>query len=188
MADRYLTPVGVAIIVAMVALLMPIHAVAQGGSGSRDDWATPQTPWGDPDLQGVWTTDWERSVPFERPTELGERAELTAEEIAARAEGEAISLADDRNTRPKRSGSTEAGPEHWYEFGREVSPRTSLIVDPPDGRIPPLTFGAQARQIDPRTRLGFVGGSMTDGPYNGPEDLPPGGPVHHTGLSPDLGA
>ena len=46
-------------------------------------------PWGDPDLQGVWTTDWERSVPFERSTEFGDRAELTAEEIAERAGEEA---------------------------------------------------------------------------------------------------
>ena len=150
---------------------MPSWAVAQAGPSSRDDRTNPRTPWGDPDLQGVWTTDWERSVQFERPTDLGERAELTAEEIATRAEGEAISLSDDRDARPQRTGSTEAGPEHWYEFGKETSSRTSLIIDPPDGRIPSLTLGAQARQIDPRTPLGFVGGSMTDGPYNGPEDL-----------------
>ena len=167
MADRRLTPAGVGIIVATIALLTPVYAAAQGGSGSRDDWTTPRMPWRDPDLQGVWTTDWERSVPFERPTEFGERAELTAEEIAARAEREEAALADDG---PRREGSTSP-PEHWYEFGKDVSPRTSLVVDPPDGRIPPLTLGAQARQVDPTTRLGFVGGSMTDGPYNGPEDL-----------------
>ena len=88
MANRYLTPLGVAVIVATIALLIPVHAAAQGGSGSRDDWTASRTPWGDPDLQGVWTTDWERSVPFERPDEFGERAELTAEEIATRAESE----------------------------------------------------------------------------------------------------
>ena len=171
MANRYLTPLGVAVIVATIALLIPVHAAAQGGSGSRDDRTASRTPWGDPDLQGVWTTDWERSVPFERPDEFGERAELTAEEIATRAEAETTSLADNKETRPQRTGSTEAGPEHWYEFGKEVSSRTSLVVEPPDGRIPSLTLGAQARQIDPTTRLGFVGGSMTDGPYDGPEDL-----------------
>jgi len=171
MANRYLMPLGAAFIVTTLALLLPIHTAAQTGSSSRDDWTAPRTPWGDPDFEGVWTTDWERSVPFERPTEFGNRAELTAEEIAARAETESKSLADDPETRPKRDGSTEAGPEHWYEFGKEVSSRTSLVVDPPDGHLPSLTLGAQARRIDPATRLGFVGGSMTDGPYNGPEDL-----------------
>ena len=171
MVDRSLSPVGVAVIVATVALLVPVHAAAQGGAGSRDDWMTPRTPWGDPDLQGVWTTDWERSVPLERPAEFGEQTELTAEEIAARAEREAVSLADNKEIRQPRPESTGAGPEHWYEFGKVTSPRTSLVIDPPDGRIPSLTLGAQARQIDPSTRLGFVGGSMGGGPYNGPKDL-----------------
>ena len=170
MAHRHLTPLGVAVILATIALLIPAHAAAQAGSGSRDDSTTLRTPWGDPDLQGVWTTDWERSVPLERPTELGERTELTAEEIAVRARGEEIALADDKDTR-RASNSTGAAAEHWYEFGKQISPRTSLIVDPPDGRIPPQTLGAQTRQIEPSTRLGWVGGSFDDGPFDGPKDL-----------------
>ena len=172
MADRHLTPVGVvAAIAVVIALSVPALTAAQGASGARDDWTTPRTSWGDPDLEGVWTTDWERSVPFERPDEYGERAELTAEEIAARAGQEANSLADSKETRRARPGDPEAGPEHWYEFGKHTSPRTSLIVDPPNGKMPPLTLGAQTRQIEPSTRLGFVGGSMGGGPFNGPEDL-----------------
>ena len=170
MAVRHLTQLGAAVILATIALLIPAHAAAQAESGSRDDWTTPRTPWGDPDLQGVWTTDWERSVPLERSTELGERAELTAEEIAVRAQDEETALADDKDTR-RPSRSTGAAAEHWYEFGKEVSARTSLVVDPPDGRIPPLTLGAQTRQIEPSTRLGFVGGSFNDGPFDGPTDL-----------------
>ena len=169
MADRHLAPLGVAVILATIALLIPAPAAAQAESGSRDGWTTPRTPWGAPDLQGVWTTDWERSVPLERPTEFGERAELTPEEIAERAEREKTALADDRETR--QSSGTGAAAEHWYEYGKEISPRTSLVVDPPDGRIPPLTLGGQTREIDPSTRLGFVGGSFNDGPWDRPEDL-----------------
>ena len=171
MANRHLSPLGVAVILAAITLLIPAHVAAQPGSGSRDNNTTPRTPWGDPDLQGVWTTDWERSVPFERPTEFGEQEELTPEEIASRAEREEIALADEKDTRRARPGSPGAGPEHWYEFGKETSPRTSLVVDPPDGRLPPLTLGAQTRQIDPSTRVPFAGGSQSGGPFNGPEDL-----------------
>ena len=160
---RYLTPVGIGFILVMLALLTPVYAVAQGGSGSRDDGTAPRTPWGDPDLQGVWTTDWEHGIPFERPTELGERTDLTVEELAERQQREAAGLTNER--------LTLEGPAHWYERGKRLSTRTSLVIDPPDGRIPPVTLGAQARQVDPVTRLGFVGGSFSDGPFNGPEDL-----------------
>ena len=174
MINGFLAPlriVNVVALVAALAALTPVNVAAQGAAGSRDDFTTPHTSWGDPDLQGVWTTDWERSVPFERSTDFGDRTELTAEEIAERAGQEASSLADSKDTRRSRPDDPEAGPEHWYEFGKLTSARTSLVVDPPDGKVPPLTLGAQSRQIDPSTRLGFVGGSMGGGPYNGPEDL-----------------
>ena len=171
MVDRCLAPLGLIAVVATISLLAPVHAAGQGASGSRDNWTTPRTSWGDPDLEGVWTTDWERSVPFERPTEFGERPELTPEEVAERAESESLSLVDSKETRKPRPGDPEAGPEHWYEFGKQTSARTSLVVDPSDGRVPPMTLGAQTRQVDPSTRLGFVGGSMGDGPFDGPKDL-----------------
>ena len=168
MANRCLAPAGVVVIVAAVALLVPVHAAAQNGSGSGNGWTAPRTPWGDPDLQGVWTTDWERPVPFERSTELGERVELTSEEAAERA---GLSLATSEERQKTRPLAEPVQPGIWFEFGKVISPRTSLVIDPPDGRIPPLTLGAQTRQIEPSTRLGFVGGSMGGGPYNGPEDL-----------------
>ena len=159
-----------AALAATIVLAAAAGAAAQGAAAA-DAWTTPLTPWGDPDLQGVWTTDWERSVPVERPAGFGQRADLSAAEIAARADDEARRAADDKADRNRRPDDPEAGPEHWYEFGDRVSPRTSLIVDPPDGRIPALTLGAQTRYVDPGSRLGFVGGSMGDGPFDGPEDL-----------------
>ena len=158
----------VEVIVATAVMLPPAPAAAgqDGAPAGGVRQATPRTPWGDPDLQGIWTTDWERSVPFRRPARFGERTELSAEELAGRAAHEAAYLADDKADFDRgRPGS----PMHWYEFGDRTSPRTSLIVDPPTGRIPPLTLGARARHVDPSARTVFVG--MGDGPFNGPEDL-----------------
>jgi hypothetical protein len=157
MADRHRAPC-VAVIVATFALVIPVRAVTQDGSNWRNDWTTHRTPWGDPDLQGVWTTDSEQSVPLERPAEFGNRTELTAEQLAKRVQREKQALAN-------------ASPLIPWEYDQHVSRRTSLIIDPPDGRIPAVTPGAKARAVDPRTLLGFVGGSFTAGPFNGPEDL-----------------
>jgi hypothetical protein len=130
-------------------------------------WSVPKTPWGHPDLQGIWTTDEEIGIPLERPVEFGTRAMLTDEEIAKRDE------ARKRRSEVRRPGSTGAGPEHWYEARENASRRTSLIIDPPDGRIPPLTPEGKARVVNPRTVLGFEAGvgSMGGGPFDGPEDL-----------------
>ena len=64
MMHRHLGLPGAALALAALVLLAPAGAAGQGNGG--DGWTVPQTPWGDPDLQGIWTTDWERSVPFER--------------------------------------------------------------------------------------------------------------------------
>ena len=64
-------------------------------------------------------------------------------------------------------------PVHWDEWSDKPSPRTSIIVDPPNGRIPPLTLGAQSRPPDPAAVIGFAGGSFGDGPFNGPDDYNP---------------
>ena len=128
----------------------------------------PRTPWGDPDLQGIYTTDAERSVPMERSEQFGERRELTAEELAARADAEERLARDDKHDGPPRD---ETGPKHWFEYADRPSARTSLVIDPPDGRIPPLTLGAQTRAIDPDSVLGFVGGAFDGTPLNGPEDF-----------------
>ncbi len=130
-----------------------------------------RTPWGDPDLQGVWTTDVMRPVPLQRPEELGERAELSAEEQAERAADEARLLRDDKAEVPRRE-FPDGGPSHWYEYPEDPSARTSLIIDPPNGRLPPFTQGAQLRTIDPGTQVSFFGGSYDSStPKYGPEDF-----------------
>ena len=97
----------------------------------------PRTPWGDPDLQGIWTNT--TTTPLERPEELAGRDELTDEERVARDEERA------RNAdRPPPPGQTGAYNDFWFERGLQ-SNRTSLIVEPADGLIPAYTPPAAAR-------------------------------------------
>ena len=105
-------------------------------SKSGAAWATPRTPWGDPDLQGIYTSNDNADVPVERPERFGLRKFLTDEEFTERQlQSERARRDDKAERRSLGPGLTGSGPEHWYERG-ESSRRTSLVVDPPDGRIP----------------------------------------------------
>ena len=117
------------------------------------DWKVPRTPWGEPDLQGTWSTAGELSVPFERQATYGDRQFLTDEEFEQRL---------------KQADRTFAGqgtdpPSHWIE--RSVaSRRTSFVIDPPNGRLPAMT--AEGKQ-----RLANTPRPFRDGPFNGPEEM-----------------
>jgi hypothetical protein len=100
----------------------------------------PRTAWGDPDMQGMWSYNDDVDTPFERPGNLGGKAEFGDEELAAVLADRAKRNVD---RAPTIGGETGAGPTHWYEFWNAKSVRTSKIVDPPDGRVPPLTAEAQ---------------------------------------------
>jgi hypothetical protein len=138
-----------------------ISQTSQPSSGKR--WTPPRTPWGDPDLQGVFTNTNEYATPLERPDAFaGKRLEdISAEEltrIRAAAEKEMISALP---------GGRVRGPDDWWLQNLDVSKRHQvwLVVDPPDGKIPPLTPDGQKRAAA-RVRSSFVGG-----PFDGPEDL-----------------
>jgi hypothetical protein len=169
MLSRVLAGCGV---VASLVALPPSGSLAQESrstDGSRT-WKVPRTPWGHPDLQGIWTTDAEIGVPLERPVELGDKALLTDQEFADRAKELKKKYQDDKADRRSRPGDTEAGPEHWYEGGSAVSRRTSLIIDPPNGRMPEYTAAAKTRIVPKETEINS-GGSTGKGPFDGPEDL-----------------
>jgi hypothetical protein len=105
-------------------------------------YAAARTAWGDPDFQGMWSYNDDVNTPFERPTELGSKAEFGDEELTA-------VLAERAKRNVERAatigGDTGAGPTHWYEFWNATSVRTSKIIDPADGRVPPLTADARKR-------------------------------------------
>lgn len=165
MGDRRLASAcGITALAVVFTLLGVAPVVAQApaagvaAASSSNDWSGSRTPWGHPDLQGIWTTDDEVSVPVERSEDQGERLELSEEEIAARTARRQAGL-------EQGSGQTGDGPPHWYEYGDDASTRTSFVVDPPDGRIPARTAAGDQRWEN-RNR-----GSAGGGPFNGPEDL-----------------
>ena len=122
------------IVVAAVALALLLPPPAAGQH---------RTPWGDPDLQGVWAND--VVTPLERPAELGERLELTDEELAEVAAANERRRLDDGGPRPGDPILLQGYNQFWMP-DRDVSRQTSLVVDPPDGRVPPLTPAGARRE------------------------------------------
>ena len=121
-------------------------------------WTPPRTSWGQPDLQGSWTSDSVHGVPRERPEQFAGRAFLTDAEYAERAKREEQTRQAAFNaSSPNTNGRDRA----WR--GDTTFRMTSLIVDPADGRIPPLTAEAQNRRI--------IRGTWGEGPHDGPEDF-----------------
>ena len=107
-------------------------------------WKTPRTAWGHPDIEGIWTSDDMRGVPMSRPAQFGTRAHLTDEEFTARAKQRGTARAIDN----ARTG-TFRNEEGTRDFGY-----TSMVIDPPDGRVPAITAAAQARR-SPRDQGSF---------------------------------
>ena len=124
----------VSAVVVGCALLVSPPNLAMAQSGADDGWTVPLTPWGEPDLQGVWTSA--TLTPLERPARQAGRELLTDEEAAALEQQSAASrAASDGRSAP---GSVGGYNQVWLDAGTRItgSRRTSLIVDPPDGRIP----------------------------------------------------
>jgi hypothetical protein len=153
----------------------PRPAAAQGSGSAtaaarQTRWTVPRTPWGHPDLQGIWTT--QTLTPLERPVEFGDRAFLTSEEAEAVARKAAAAVRDESQNR--RANDPGTYNSFWLENGTAVDPsrRTGLITDPPSGRIPwkpeMLAENQRARQTpatyDSWTDLDTGERCLTDGP------------------------
>ena len=135
-------------------------AVARKAAAKTKQW---QTPWGDPDLQGSWSNA--TTTPLQRPAKFAGREFLTEQERAAQ-DKESTVATDKRATPGTPEDVNGAYNGFWWDRGLSDG-RTSLIVDPPDGRIPPLTPEAKKRQAE-QARVNRTPGA---GPYNGPEDV-----------------
>ena len=164
---RHRLPIGLGrLFTALVALVVATTpAVAQ----NEDRPEPPRTSWGVPDLQGIW--DYRTATPMERPRNYGDREFLTDEEAAAYEQQFSQRLDDNRRSPGIVADVERAYNEFWYDFGSNLTEdkRTSLIVDPPNGRIPPLTEEARLRATGPnesplRERVIFRSGA------DGPED------------------
>jgi hypothetical protein len=144
-------------------------AAGRAGASAPKRSAVPRTPDGRPDLQGIW--DFRTITPMQRPTDLGDKAVLTEQE-AAEFEVKNQRNQDNREATPagvvngqaSNSDVERAYNDFWWDFGKRIvsTKRTSLVVDPPDGRIPPLTDPAQKRATSRR--------EARERPAFGPED------------------
>jgi len=152
MRHRGAAPIRAAVLVLATLSLVPVSSAEQAQTaaketGSPGNWTPPRTPDGQPDLQGVW--DYRTIAPLERPAELGTKEFFTDEE-AAKFEGEE-NKRQNRDLIDPEVGGLNYPPggvipynEFWYDRGNKLgSRRTSLIVDPPNGRLPPWTAEGQ---------------------------------------------
>ena len=144
-----------------VVWLVPIFLSGQAPSKNAPAKASrkvPRTPWGDPDLQGIWNNS--TTTPLERPAALAGKQLLTPQEAAERDE-----LAERTADDAPRAGDPGTYNGFWFDRGKSLK-RTSLIVDPDDGRLPPYTPEAQRRlaaRAESRRKQGAE-------PADGPED------------------
>ena len=148
-------------IVTAVSTLTPLATLAQAppapaAGASSKKWTTPRTPWGEPDLQGTYSN---RTItPFERPVTVGGREFFTAEEAAALEKRAQEQSGDEGRSKGTRGDVERAYNDFWWDRGTKVtSLRTSLVVDPPDGKVPALTAEAQRRAADEPKRPAFRG-------------------------------
>ncbi|MBI3049795.1 MAG: hypothetical protein HYY76_15930 [Acidobacteria bacterium] len=142
MRTRLLLVVGaVAVAAALVVLGRP-----WGTASARED--IPRTPWGEPDLQGIWTNEYD--TPLQRSAKYGAREFFTDEERAELDRQRAALLGRDRRVERGTELDVAGAYNSVFMSMKRTGRRTSLIVDPPDGRIPPLTPEAQRLAAEDR--------------------------------------
>jgi hypothetical protein len=131
-------------------------AKAKGSVRARK-WTPTRTPWGEPDLQGVYSN---RTItPFERPDEFAGKAILSDAETADLERRVVDRSADKRDSKGTDADVSRAYNEFWWDRGTKVTTnRSSLVIDPADGKVPPLTAEAQRRAQDEWKQPAFRGG------------------------------
>ena len=115
-------------------------AQQQRAAAPEKTWTQPRTLWGDPDFEGVWTSDNNFSIPLERPPAVADKEFLDGKDLEDALAARARTIAA-----VAQGGVIGAGPSHWYENLTARSRRSSLIIDPPNGRLPALTADARQR-------------------------------------------
>ncbi len=166
-----------------IFVLISVVAAVAALSGQTTK-SQPKTPWGDPDLQGTWTSDDMLGVPMERPANFGTRQYLTEDELKDREKRVAqskqrIENPSEENHSPAKTqldalakGEAPAAggrgvdaapvPGQFGEYARRASKQTSQVVDPPNGRIPELTPEGKAKQAVARAARGKAASSWED--------------------------
>jgi hypothetical protein len=160
MRVRLLELIGVAAVVTALGYLAAFPVRGQAPAGGQTDGAAAsgaplRTPWGEPDLQGIWANDFQ--IPLERPAQYAGREFLTDAEVAEIDRRRAADLG--RDSRAERGSAADVAGAYnaVFQSNRPTGRRTSLIVDPADGRIPPLTPRAQeAEKLEREFQLALL--------------------------------
>jgi hypothetical protein len=146
-----------ALAAAISLVAAPIASTQQAAPSAtkpvKAPWTPPKTPWGDPDISGLWPTNELQGVPLQRPERFGERAELTDTELAER----------EAAIKKQFPGFTLGA---WGEQGKPQR-TASFIVDPPNGRRPPMTPEGERRAKLMRASWDTAREEL----WNGPEDF-----------------
>jgi hypothetical protein len=153
------------LLIARVATAQAPAAVQHRPAGKAGQaWTPPRTPWGDPDISGTLTNVFEASTPFERPDQFaGRRLEdIKGDELAR------FRASLEQRTLNNFEGPLH-GPDHWWQdiYDLRKGGAAWLVIDPPDGRIPPLTPEAKLRARS----AGLRGSYAADSTWRGPEDF-----------------
>jgi hypothetical protein len=167
MKRRWATSASAIAAVIATTVSIPLLVAAQSpttgakSTAAKSAYTPGKTPWGDPDLQGSWTTDSAYAIPLQRPAQFAGRADLTDEEFKTKSDE-----VTERRTRALTVGDGGIGAiSEDAAWITKTFRQTSLIVEPADGRLPPLTPEAQRKQaLAPR-------GTYGNGPLDGPEDF-----------------
>ena len=161
MKHRFLHSTAALAVTLAAVSLVPVAAQTRVTSPAK--WTQPRTPDGQPDLQGIWSNA--TITPFERPRDLAGKEFFTEQEAADYEKR--ILRESNRDVRGRNAQADVGGAynEFWFDRGTKVVPtrRTSLVVDPPDGKVPPLTPEAQ--------KAAAVRDEIARRPPEGPEDL-----------------
>lgn len=131
-------------VLAILFLAAPVHAQQTAPESGPDGTSPPRTPWGAPDLQGVW--DHGTATPLERPDRYEGREFLTPEEVAlANVQAQTFATSERRSELSAERDVGLAYNQFWWDRGLSDG-RTALIIDPPDGKIPARTADGLARE------------------------------------------
>ena len=143
-------------------LTVAVVSIATTAAGA---WTPPRTPWGDPDLQGIFSNGDEYSTPLERPDRFaGRRLEdIKGQELVEIRRMQLQQLIDGL------PGGRVRGPDAWWVQNLNLGKggQAWMVIDPPDGKIPALTPEAQQRAL----AAGRVRSSFAGGPFDGPQDF-----------------
>lgn len=143
------------------ALVVVVLIAAPPSFGQDDDWSPPRTPWGDPDIQGNYSNQSESGTPLERPAQFEgrEMVDVSGEEL------ERLKADAQQNTIERFAGPLHA-PDGWWQPDLNMvdGSQAWLVVDPPDGRVPPMTPQAEARIAAEREARRASGRGPADAP------------------------